>query len=287
MSLLRPLRQRANTAVAGAGELLIPNRVAAGSFSPEVTAVLARMSALDQTEIGAIEAYVDGMVAQGFYSAMTEIYAPCLNATDFLTGFKFMALQPSAPAPVHTPGEFVEFTGNSQHYLDSAPFDSFATAGGFAGVYNVFSGADVTTNSDMFGVATAGIECYYRWRGNDTNDSNAIYNVTSATPRHIGTVRPTGDIVGVGLEGLEIFELQPGAIIEKAARTPTAVPATHPFQWHGQNIDGVPSVGNVTNSRYSLMLHSNVILSTVVQGTMRALSLQFLRDIGVTGVPAT
>jgi len=156
------------------------------------------------------------------------------------------------------------------------------------GAYIVFTAADSTNNSDLFGVATAGVECYYRWRGNDTNDFNAIYNVTSATPRSASNQRPDGDLVGQGLEGSDVFELQPGGIVVKSTRTPVAnVPATHPCQWHGQNIDGTPAAGNVQNSRYSLMMHSNTILSTVVQGVVRARSLQFLRDIGVTGIPAT
>ena len=256
-------------------------------FSPEVQAVLDRMSALTEIEIDAIEIYVDGLVTDNAYDKITEIYAPCLNATDFLTGFKFMTLQPSAIAPVHTPGEYVDFQNGNMHYLDSADFSSFATLEGFIAVYNVFTGADVTQNSDLFGVADAGgRECYYRWRGNDTNDSNVLYNVTGATPRHIGTVRPQGDLVGMGLEGTDVFELQPGGIIEKAARTTEGVPVGHPCQWHGQNLSGTPAAGNVQNSRYSLMIHANgPVLSTIVQGVVRNRSLQFLKDIGVTGVP--
>ena len=262
-------------------------REVSGGVSSQVQAVFNRMSALTQTEEDAIEAFVDGLVADGAYNATTEIYAPCLNATDFLTGFKFMTLQPSASAPVHTPGEFVEFSANSQHYLDSANFDSFANPEGFMGVYNVFTAADTVNNADLFGVADATNECYIRWRGTDTTDFNAIYNVTGATPRSAANVRPTGDMVGLGLEGLDIFVLQPGGNIVKATRTPTAVPAGFPCQWHGQNLNGTPAAGNMANSRYSLMIHSNLILSTVVQGSMRGRSLQFLRDIGVTGVPAT
>lgn len=273
-------------------DLLLPFWEAGGTFgasiSPEVQAVFNRMTGLTPTEESAIETYVDGLVADGVYASMTEIYAPCLNATDYKTGFKFMTLIDSVPAPVHTPGEFADFTTSSRHFLDSANFDTFANIEGFIGVYNAFTAADVTQNSDLFGVAdVGGRECYYRWRGNDTNDSNVLYNVTGATPRHIGTVRPTGDIVGMGLEGTDLFELQPGGIIEKATRTVEGVPTTHPFQWHGQNLSGSPAVGNVQPSRYSLMIHSNLILSTAVQGAVRARSLQFLRDIGVTGIPAT
>ena len=254
-------------------------------FSPEVQAVLDRMTALDQTEIDAIEAFVDGLVTDGAYSQITEIYAPCLNATDWHTGFKFMTLLDSATTPIQTPGEYVEFSNGNMHLLDSADFDSFATPEGFIAVYQVFTGADVTQNSDLFGVADASNECYYRWRGNDTNDTNVIYNVTGATPRHIGSVRPQGDLVGMGLEGSDVYELQPGGIIEKAARTPTAVPAGHPLQWHGQNLQGTPAAGNLQNGRYSLMLHSNAIISSVAQGAVRTRCLQFLLDIGVTGVP--
>jgi len=260
----------------------------APTFSVPVQAVIDRMSALSQTEIDAIEAYVDGLVADGAYSDITEIYAPCLTATDYHTGFKFMTLIDSAAPGVHTPGEFVDFQTGSQHMLDSAPFDTFATVQGFMGAYIVFTAADSASNSDLFGIATAGIECYMRWRGNDTNDFNSIYNVTSATPRSVSQVRPTGDLVGQGLEGTDVFELMPGGIINKSTRVPNAnVPATHPCQWHGQNIDGTPAAGNLQNSRYSLMIHSNVIISTVVQGVVRARSLQFLRDIGVTGIPVT
>jgi len=256
-----------------------------GGPSAEVQAVFDRMAALTQTEKDAIETYVDGLVSDGAYSDISEIYAPCLNDTDFLIGFKFMTLEPGPTVPVHTAGQYVEFSSGSMRYLDSANFDTFATPEGFAAVYNVFTDADTTGNADLFGLATAGIECYMRWRGNDTNDFNSIYNVTSATPRSAANQRPTGDLVGMGLEGSDLFVLQPGGIIVKATRTPTAVPASNRFQWHGQNIDGTPSAGNVANSRYSLMIHSNGLLSSFAQGVVRTRSLQFLIDIGVTGVP--
>ena len=264
----------------------IVSNITGGGVSAEVQAVFNRMSALSGTEESAIEAYVDGLVADGIYSNITEIYAPCLNNTDFLTGFKFMtAIQ--GGSPVHTAGEYVDFVNNSAHWLDGANYDSFATVEGFIAVYVVFTSADSSANSDLFGIATAGIECYMRWRGNDTNDFNAIFNVTSATPRTAANQRPTGDLVGMGLQGTDLFNLQPGGIVVKATRTPVAnVPANNPLQWHGQNIDGTPTVGNVQNSRYSLMIMGNQITDTnAIQS--RARSLQFLRDIGVTGVPVT
>ena len=264
--------------------------LAVGGLSPEVTAVLARYSALSGGENAAITTFIDGLVADGSYTDITEIYAPCLNATDWQIGMKFMSLLLSAAPPTHTPGEFVEFTTSNEHLLDSVDFDTFAAVEGFIGVYNVFPNADVTQNSDMFGLADAGgDECYFRWRGNDTNDFNTIYNTTAATPRSAANIRPTGDIVGMGLEGTDAYELLPGGVITKGGpRTVNAnVPGPHPCQWHGQNLSGTPAIGNVQPSRYSLMIHSNAILSTVIQGTIRARCLQFLRDIGVTGIPVT
>ena len=251
--------------------------------------VLARYSALDGTEISAITAFINGLVTDGIFLNITEVYAPCLNATDFLIGMKFMTLIESSPIPIHTPGEFVDYTTSSRHHLDSANFDTFAVVGGFIGAYIVFTAADVVANSDMFGLADAGgLECYYRWRGNDTNDFNAIYNVTGATPRTAANQRPTGDFVGFGLEGTSVKNLQPGgSILTSGARTVEAgVPGPHPCQWHGQNLSGTPAVGNVQPSRYSMMVHSNGLTSAEIL-LLRARVLQFLRDIGVTGVPAT
>lgn len=254
--------------------------------SAEVQAVFDRMSALSTTEEDAIEAYVDGLVADGIYANITEIYAPCLNGTDYKTGFKARTLIDSASPPVHTPGEFVAFTTNAQHFLENVNFDTYATVEGFIAIYNVFIDADTVNNSDLCGIATAGNECYLRWRGNDTNDFNALYNVTSATPRSAAATRPDGDLIGFGLEGTDVFVLQPGGVVVKATRTPNVVPAGNPLQWHGQNIDGTPTAGNVANSRYSLMVTGNSIIDTnAIQARVRG--LQFLRDIGVTGVPAT
>ena len=189
-------------------------------------------------------------------------------------------------SPVHTAGEYVDFTTNNAHWLESANFDTFATVDGFIAAYIVFTVADSSANHDLFGVATAGNECYMRYRGNDTNDFNSIYNVTSATPRSAANQRPEGDLVGMGLDGVDLFNLQPGGIVVKATRVPNVVPTGNTMQWHGQNIDGVPSVGNMQNSRYSLMIMGNTISDTNAI-LARARVLQFLRDIGVTGVPAT
>ena len=258
-----------------------------GAVSAEVQAVFDRMSALTTTEENAIEALVDGLISDGLYTAMDEIYAPCLNATDFLIGFKADTLINSASPGTHTPGEYIDFTAGAQHLLEGRAYDSFAILNHFVGCYVVLYDPDVVANSDLFGVATGVNECYYRWRGNDTSDENAIIHVTAATPRAVGMVRPTGDVVGAGCDGVvTILQLIVGGVTDATTRTLEGLPITHPMQWHGQNIDGVPSVGNVQNSRYSVMFHLNKTSPPNVT-TIRVRMLQFLRDIGVTAVPAT
>lgn len=252
-----------------------------------VDQVLARYSNLSVTETDAITDFVNGLVADGVWNSFTEIYAPCLNGVDFLIGMKHMTLVPSASPPVHVPGEYVDFTNNSMHYLDPDDFDTFATVNGFMGVYNVFTAADVTSNSDLFGTLSGANQILMRWRGDDTDDFNTLYNVDNVTPRTGVNIRPTGDFVGIGLEGADIFNMAVGGAIGKAARTSTPVPAGFPMQWHGQNQNGTPAAGNMQNSRYSLMVHANNMVSDAASLLVRPRVLQFLRDIGVTGVPAT
>jgi hypothetical protein len=57
-------------------------------YSPEVQAVLDRMSGLSQKEIDAIEVLVDGLVATGDWDNVFDLWAFALNGADFLTGWK-------------------------------------------------------------------------------------------------------------------------------------------------------------------------------------------------------
>jgi len=245
------------------------------------------MSALTVTEEGSIETFVDGLVAAGLYNDITEIYAPCFNATDYLTGFKFMTLVNSEQVPVHTAGEYVEFQNNNQHLLDPQNMDTFSTLDGFMGCYNVFTDVDTTNNSDLFGVEDASQICYYRWRGDDTDDFNAQYNVTDLIPRTTSSVRPNIDFVGFGLGGTDQIELVVGGSVVRATRVRNATVPKVDCQWHGHNVNGVPAAGNMSNSRYSFMIHANGLWSDGDIVSLRALVLQFLRDIGVTGIPVT
>lgn len=255
-----------------------------GTVSPEVQAVFNRMSALTPTEEAAIEAFVDGMVALGLWAGIFEFYAPCLNASDYLTGFKADTLLPSASPPVHTPGEYADFINNSQHFLEGRDFDAYSTQNIFMGCYNVFTAADTVQNSDMFGVENGGATTYFRWRGNDTNDFNELIGQTSAAGRSAANVRPEGDIVGQARSSGDTFNLQPGNVIDSTVQAFVAHPSGGPIQWHGHWTNGVPSAGNMANSRYSCMFSMATPSLANVSNT-RALMLQFLIDIGVTGVP--
>ena len=251
--------------------------------SAEVGAVFARMSALTQTESDAIEVFVDGMVADGVWTKVTEFYAPCLNATDHLTGFLASSLLVTG-TPTHVPGDWLSFTNLNQYLLEDRVYDSFAQLDSFAGAYVEFTAVDTTSNSDYFGIATGTEEAYYRWRGSDTLDSNAVWEVTSATPRAVLTKKPNQTFMGVGLEGTTISELDQG-VLENTTRVRGAnVPATHPFQWFGQNIDGTPSLGTKVVSNYACMLHMNGQTQAEILTTWTRVH-QFLIDIGVNGVP--
>ena len=102
--------------------------------------------------------------------------------------------------------------------------------------------------------------------------------------RTAGSSRPATAPISTN-SGTTVSELQPGGIIQQSTKIRLgAVPATHPFQWFGLNTDGVPGVAAKVVSRYSLMLHMNGQTDAEIL-TIRLRVNQFLKDIGVTGVP--
>ncbi len=258
-------------------------------FSVPVQAVFDRMSALSQQEKNAIEAMVDGLVTDGLYSNVLEFYAPCLNATDFLTGFKVDTLIQSAAPGTHVPGEGLDFVSGAQHVLEGRTFVSFVNANGqgYSGAYSEFLAADVTGNSDFFGILQGANEVQFRWRGTDDLDYNHKYNTTGLTPRVSANTRSSREVWTVGFDGTDILVSVFGGNLVKATHTFLAVPTTHPMQWHGQNIDGTPAAGNVRNMRFSAMFHLDTIQTSQGVADLRARVLQFLRDIGVSNVPVT
>ena len=266
---------------------------AAGSVTPvnsvPVQAVFDRMSALSLQEEDAIRAMVDGLVIDGLYSNVLEFYAPCLNATDFLTGFKVDTLIQSAAPGTHVPGEGLDFLNNNQHVLEGRAWASFVPVNGqmYSGAYSEFLQADVIGNSDYGGVANGTDEASFRWRGNDTNDYNHKYHVVGNTPRVAIATRADREVWTCGFDGTDVLVSVLGGNLAKATVAFQAVPAVHEWQWHGKMIDGVPSVGNVTNMRFSVMFHLDTVQTSQGVADLRARVLQFLRDIGVSNVPVT
>ena len=285
------------TALAAAGpvsfRLSTSSSGAAGSVTPvnsvPVQAVFDRMSALSLQEEDAIRAMVDGLVSDGLYANVLEFYAPCLNATDFLTGFKVDTLIQSATPGTHVPGEGLDFLGGVQHVLEGRVFASFVNANGqgYSGGYSEFLAADGTGNSDFFGILQGANEVQFRWRGTDTTDYNHKYSNASLTPRVAANTRSNREVWTVGWDGTDILVSVVGGNLVKATHTFQAVPTTHPMQWHGQNIDGTPAAGNVNNMRFSAMFHLDTVQTSQGVADLRARVLQFLRDIGVSNVPAT
>jgi len=254
--------------------------------SDPVQDVLDRMSGLDQTEIDAITVFVNAMVAEGFWDNVFEFYAPCLNAVDYLTGFRTDTLVESAPfTPTHTPKLGLDFSNNNQHVLEGRDFQTYSVRDIFLGAYLVMYEPDDTTNADVYGLQNGGAQTYLRWRGNDTNDFNEHVGQTSAANRSAANQRPTGDFIGLGRTGATgTYNLQPLGQTLVAAQPFVAHPSFDPIQWHGIFINGVPATGNMANSRYSCMI-SMITPDIADAGTLRDIILQFLRDIGVGGLP--
>lgn len=255
-----------------------------GGVSPEVQAVFDRMSALTQQEMNAIEGFVDGMVVEGLWADVFEFYAPCLNGTDFLTGFLTDTLQPSVLPPQHTPGEYLDFVNNGMHVLEGRNLDTYSVQDLFFGAYVVMYDPDGTGNSDVYGITNGGADTYMRWRGTDTDDFNEHVGQTSSANRSIAALRPTGDFIGLGRTGGTTYNLQPGGPAPIGIQAFNGHPTGGPVQWHGIWNNGTPAAGNMANSQYSCMMSMVAPIPADI-GKVRNLVLVFLNAIGVSGVP--
>ena len=256
-----------------------------GEISEEVQLVYDRMSNLDAREMAAIRGFVDGMVLEGVWADVFEFYAPCLNGVDFLTGFKTDTLVQSASPPTHVDGQYIDFINNSMHVLEGRNFNTYSQPNMLIGAYVVMYDPDTVNNSDIYGVDDGiGGEVLMRWRGDDTSDFNEHMGNTAAGGRTTAFLRPTGDFVGLGRIGSDIYNLQPNGIFFSSEQPSVVMPTGFPLQWHGQMVSGTPSAGNMADSRYSCMI-SMASPPVSAQGKVRNLILNFLIGIGVTGVP--
>ena len=272
-NLLRPVGLKVQTALTSPGEWMMPGPGGA------VSAVLKKLKGLDAAETASITTFVNGMLFDGVWRKVTEVYCPALNATDFLTswfhGDKLVGLV-SNPGD-HVKGVGVRFLSDAQFLFEPRNFDTFAKVESFAGAFVHFeSPPAVTSSSDYFGLnSVAEGEAAYSWRGTDTFDMETIWNVTLSTPRGTISERPDNDFVGLGLNGIEVTYMGSNAEIVSRDRVPNAsVPRGFPMQWFGQNRNGVISTNEKDAMTFSFMLHMNgQTIADMLSTRLRVLTL--------------
>lgn len=260
-------------------------------LSPEVQAVFDRMGALSNNEARAIESMVDGMVADFTYQNVFEIWAPCLNSQDHLTGFKiFGASEINVIGSVtHFSGDGVRIGNATSGWLMNTSFNSiglpdYDSSGAFF-YYTNEGSYNAGANNDYCGL-TAGVgeEAYIRNRDEGSSfDIDSSWNQTAATPRVATVGLLHEDLCGWGTEtGAESLVMHPGGIIDSAART-FGTPNVAQFCWMGRNNGGTPEFSPVGMHRFFMFVDKPTGGTILL---IRSRVLQFLRDIGVKGVPA-
>ena len=269
----------------------IPLLPEGGTVSPEAQAVLDQMVALSPTEESAIINFVDSLVKDGVWDFVLDCWAPCLNASDFLTDFRNVGgvLTTIDANQTHIPGQGLEFTSFGAGVVTPGNLSSFMTANpSGAGAYLVFTLADVTGNSDYFGAVNFGIECYLRWRGLTNADMNIAWTHDGVSPRPFPpAVRPTGDVIqgGSGSGGTSAYFANGSTLQTNIFRTFEGSFPTAAMQFNGRNNAGATQQARDSTHSFWFLMQGHDPATDCL--TMRAAVLQFLRDIGVTGVPST
>jgi len=257
-------------------------------ISTEVQAVFDRMSALTQTEKDAIQVMVDNLVADGIWANVTGLWCPALNGTDFLTDFINDASPLTLPSGgTHTPGEYIDFAagGHAQTPNISSNYGFGLTSFPICmGLYVVLTAADTINNTQYLGYtdATNSLQYGFWWRGTDTNDYNVNFGKTGNSPRPPFGTRASGDfLAGGGNTTTEDFFLFEGGADATLSRTNEATFDAQVIHFNGRNQQG--SSNSARASRHSLWFIGAINNSEAV--VLRTRVLQFLIDLGVTGVP--
>jgi hypothetical protein len=232
--------------------------------------VLDRMSALSQTEINAIEAFVDGLVATGDWDQIYDLWSFALNGSDYLTGWKAQNLTASG-TPTHTPGTSIAFNAGSD-YLRSAftPADvetwnaSGAAVGGWV-LSNTHTG---TGNHDLCGAVGTGLDFYWRWRGTDTNDVQAILGSDSGTSPRLSNVTAQVGFFFASSNATTRF-IRLGDSTASGAQTIAAAWSTSAYQINGRNSSGTPQNGQACEMDFHFVgsesLNDNNIKAAIEQ----------------------
>jgi hypothetical protein len=174
------------------------------AYSPEVQAVFDRMSNLTQQEMDAIEAFVDGMVADGDYSVVYEIMAwQIRDSNDSLTGFKVWASSDLLRTGTnnHLPGEGWKLVDAGASIVVIPLMNTWGIDMNDSGcLHNYRDDGDIDTsrNNDYWGHNQTGGEVYLRTRSaGNGNDMNAIWYATTTTPRPAATGYQVDDTCGL------------------------------------------------------------------------------------------
>ena len=153
----------------------------APAYSPEVQAVLDRMTALSQAEIDAVEAFVDGLVSDGIWASLDEFWCFALNATDYLTGWKSFTATLTGAISHNKDGAIVsDAISHLDTNIELTTLSNYQLTDAEAGVY-VHTATDWGGgNHDVFGVEDGTTNrMRVRHRGSDNNDKRDSINSTA------------------------------------------------------------------------------------------------------------
>jgi len=250
----------------------------------EVQSVFDNLTSLTSAEQAAISVFVNGLVRDGLWDLMDEFYCPCLNATDYLKGFKGDVLTATG-SNTHTTGSWLTVPSGS-YLTEGRDFDSYNNGYGAVGGYFSYVGSEPTINWDFWGVNTTTEDNRARWKGSLGTPVQAPWYNSEATTAYEIFVAPTGDVYSIGRAlYAEFFEMVAGGVISKTSRAMTGVPANLPFIWNGRNNNGTPAASAV-DCRWSCMYQmSSIVSEQSVALRLRILTL--LTALGVPGAPTS
>ena len=261
------------------------------TFSPEVQAVIDRMSALSTQEIDAIEAFVDGMAGIGRWTSGDEIidvWCFALNSTDFLTSFVGnMNMTTSSGTITHVAQRGVEFATGAYYRTAENYDDVWLQPQAYNLIYNNDIPASSADPQYYLGCADLTINCaagYFNdseyqiiW-GTDTQFDFSTFRQTVGALTS-GSYDPVVAFINYGLPDV-------GGLIEGPNASKVGNGPSLPMQLNGANINGTST--NAVNTQVGLfMLGNSFFYDEFALQTIRNLAKQFMRDLGVTGVPPT
>lgn len=280
------------------------------STTPEAQSVLDRMCGLSAQEELAIIAAVTSLVTSGLWTKIVNIWGFGLNDADYKTPWldetvarQTGALVTTALEPSHT-ATGVQFVSDRYFRTENniPTFFDLVASGVF--VYlNQWLGADRVAPTDLYGAEDAiGNGYINRWGGSTFTGYDLIMGTNGPFPRPLdpqpnGTARWGEDVSGGATDGAVIGGWSEGDtdtvllrfdIPRGAARTFTGMPNL-PLQITGSNQNNVGGISpNFAPVELSLlvMVRGATFVEAEVS-TLRAIMLQFARDIGLPDVPAT